>query len=108
MWVQVRQPVLQIDLKGEPLTLQEGCPDRRKIGYAAGHGDRKSGNFSPPVCSPTEETGKNVQTGFFRVICGLPQAFLQRSAACHHRNNDGQRIKFCLHSKCEFFENRSF
>jgi hypothetical protein len=33
------------------------------------HRESKSANFSPPACSPTEEAGKNVQTGFFLVIC---------------------------------------
>jgi hypothetical protein len=46
------------------------------------HGDSKTANFSPRVCSPTGEAGRNVQTGFFlwsavwhRLfpdICGLP------------------------------------
>jgi hypothetical protein len=39
------------------------------------HKERKTTNFSPPVCSLADEAGENVQTGFIRVICGLPQAF---------------------------------
>jgi hypothetical protein len=35
----------------------------------------KPANFSPPVCSSTGEAGKNVQTVFFQLICGLPEAF---------------------------------
>jgi hypothetical protein len=29
------------------------------------HGDNKAANFSPPVCNPIGEAGKNVKTGFF-------------------------------------------
>jgi hypothetical protein len=36
------------------------------------HRDSKSANFSPPVCSPTEKAGKNLQT-----------VFSGWSAACH-------------------------
>jgi hypothetical protein len=39
------------------------------------HRDSKSANFSTSACSFTEEAGKNLQTGFFGIICGLPQAF---------------------------------
>jgi hypothetical protein len=50
------------------------------------HGDSKTANFSLPVCSPTREAGKNVQTVFFWCsaachrlfpeICGLPLSSL--------------------------------
>jgi hypothetical protein len=36
------------------------------------HGDSNTANFSPPVCSPTGEAGKD---NFFPVICGLPRVF---------------------------------
>jgi hypothetical protein len=30
------------------------------------HGDSMSADFSPPICSPTGEAGKNAETGFMR------------------------------------------
>jgi hypothetical protein len=40
------------------------------------HRDGKSANFMPSVCSPTEEAGKNVQTGFLGDL-QLLQAFFR-------------------------------
>jgi hypothetical protein len=52
-----------------------GLPPR-DFNFTGGfHVERKFDNFSPSVCSPTGEAGKNVQTGFAvdpRLICGMP------------------------------------
>jgi hypothetical protein len=91
---------------------QESCPDWRKIGSGACHRLRKaaltggkldlrhatgtaceSANLSPPVFSPIEKRGKK-HTNRFLGDLGPATGFLQRSAACHHRNNGGHRIKF--------------
>jgi hypothetical protein len=73
------------------------------------HGDSNTADFSPPVCSPTEEAGKNVQTGFL-VICGLPQAFSRDLRTVTNVYNGEQRVNFYLYtgSEGEFFKNRIF
>jgi hypothetical protein len=58
------------------------------------HRDSKTANFSFPVCSPTGEAGKNVQTGFFLVICGLSQAFFRDLRSATIIYSGVQRIKF--------------
>jgi hypothetical protein len=89
---------------------QESCPAQRKIWSAACHRDSKSANLSPSVCSPTEEAGKNVQIGFFGVLCGMPQAFYRDLQPATIVIVGGQRMKFLFiqYSKCECFKNRSF
>jgi hypothetical protein len=73
------------------------------------HGDSRTANFLPPVCSCTGEAGKNVQTGFFQSICGLPQAFSRDLRADTKVYNGEQMINFYLFtgSEGEFFKNRS-
>jgi hypothetical protein len=46
-----------------------------KIRLAAAMGSVNPPTFLALVCSPTGEAGKNVQTCFFSVDLGLPQAF---------------------------------
>jgi hypothetical protein len=88
--------VVSGQLPGE-INLNTGC-----------HSDSKSSNLSPPVCSPMEEAGKNVQTGFL-VDLWSATGFLQRSTACQYGNSGGGKGQnFFLYSKCAFFQNRSF
>jgi hypothetical protein len=63
-----------------PMLVVSGLLPWRKQFIAAAR-DSKTGNLSFPVCSPTGEAGKNVQTRLFLVIiaqrlfpdiCGLP------------------------------------
>jgi hypothetical protein len=56
------RPILMISVlpRGD-YNLTSGC-----------HGDSMSANFSPPVCSPTGEAGKNAETGFMRCFSELP------------------------------------
>jgi hypothetical protein len=49
-------------------------------------GDSNTANFSPLVCSLTEEAGKNAQTGVF---CGKPKAFSIDLRAATKFNNGG-------------------
>jgi hypothetical protein len=50
-------------LPPEDYNLTSGC-----------HRNSKTVNFSPPASSPIEDAGISVQTGYFLVISGLPQA----------------------------------
>jgi hypothetical protein len=86
---------------GGPQT-QESCPDQRKIRSVACDRDCKFAILSPSVSSPIEERGKNGQIGFYSGDQQPDTGFLQSSAACHHRNNGGKRIKFLFiqYSKC--------
>jgi hypothetical protein len=100
---------------GSTFSLISGMPTPVVYGLLLGehnltsgcHGHSMTANFSPPVCSPTGEAGKNVQTGFI-VICGMPQTFSRDLRPATIVYSEGQRIKFHLYSECEFFKNCSF
>jgi hypothetical protein len=76
------------------------------------HGDSEAANFSLPVCSPTWEAGRRVQTGFFLWcaachklcpdICGLPP-----SSTVYWGANDIKYI-YSVYSECEIFKKFSF
>jgi hypothetical protein len=77
--------VVSGQLPGE-INLNTGC-----------HSDSKSSNLSPPVCSPMEEAGKNVQTGFL-VDLWSATGFLQRSTACQYGNSGGEKDKISFYT----------
>jgi hypothetical protein len=84
------------------------------------HGISKPANFSPLVCYPTREAGKNVQSGFFRwsvachrlftEICGLSlpplKSRLWQSEKFHRDIN--YRIFFVQFQQCQWYRWNDF
>jgi hypothetical protein len=122
MEVQVRKPEHELDLKDEPPTqfilhlhevksetLSARTGEKLVLRRATGWGKQNliggkfdlrhaTGTVSPPIFRlrsvPLQKRQVKTYKQFFLGDLRPATGFLQRSAACHHRNSGEQRIKF--------------